>query len=245
MPRISQRKPIGVSAHPSSKASDGSVRPFNLSDRVTAQEEECGWGIVAGGGRTRSRDALLAAKNIVCTQMATLEQFPCSGVLLIRMTSQFRRSMGAGGIEPLVGHLTCFSTTDLQSAVRKSSRFEIMQLSNAVGGIRTHTVENLILVPPANWATTAIACLCLLHWPGRESNPQLLELKSSASASWATRPADARTFRAIDQGGSRTHTISVLSAAPLPIGLPGRFLPSVFRDVHSPCSELELFPVNC
>ena len=106
-------------------------------------------------------------------------------------------------------------------------------------GIENHSLQ--CRAPLPIWATQPTS---VLHWPGRELNPQLLELKSSASASWATRPVDARTFRAIDQGGSRTHTVSVLSAAPLPIGLPGRLPPSVFRDVHSPCGELESLPAN-
>lgn len=54
-------------------------------------------------------------------------------------------------LSPSASHYS--SATDLQSAVRNSSPSH--HLSTAAGGIRTHTVEILILVPPANWATAA------------------------------------------------------------------------------------------
>lgn len=102
--------------------------------------------------------------------------------------------MGAGGIEPPVGYLTCFSTADLQSAVRNSSPGRVSGAAS-VWLLPCHLVSlspfqcggresNPHCRGPHPRASCRLGYRRSLRprWPGRESNPQRLDLESSASA---------------------------------------------------------------
>lgn len=61
--------------------------------------------------------------------------------------------LGREGIEPLVTHLTSFTTIALQAAVRNTPHSIACEPFSSTRGTRTHTHQVLSLVALPNWRT--------------------------------------------------------------------------------------------
>ncbi len=111
------------------------------------------------------------------------------------------KPMGTGGIEPLVGHLTCFKTSGLQSAVRGSSRMKGRSVDSCGGrDSNPHCRE-----------------------PHSRGSCQLGYLREVCcrTPTMTQGGLGHSTSRSIRRGGSRTLTCSSLNRVPLPVGPPG------------------------